>query len=285
MLRDRGMNSLRWARECTRVEALLQEVFLSTAAMHESAKISYSSQDSLDARKELFEMMGSYPSSDEEKERSLGLFLRGSLLARILATGELYQKIIHLPGIIVDLGTWRGQTAVLCENFRAIYEPLHFNRRILCLDTFDGYRGFTADDKPTPTHRDGTYVVGGDAYAELLKNLLVLHERNNAMGHCHGKHKVIKGDCRETLPAFFREYPNEIISLAFFDLNSFDPTLSAFNLIYERLVPGGVIAFWQLTRDVIPAEARVYAEHVLNSRKHELYRTDTYPGLCYLIKK
>ena len=73
--------------------------------------------------------------NDSEKERSLGLFIRGSLLARIVAIQELYLKIIDLPGSIYDIGTWRGQTAVLCENFRAIYEPLNFKRKIICFDT------------------------------------------------------------------------------------------------------------------------------------------------------
>jgi hypothetical protein len=251
---------------------------------HESSVITFSSGDSISARNELFSIMNSYSATVEEKERSLGLFLRGSLLARIIATSEIYQKIIHLPGIIIDLGTWRGQTAVLCENFRAIYEPLHLNRRIVCFDTFEGYKGFSGKDKPTQLHQDGTYGVGGPAYADFLAHLLKVHEKNNAMGHYHGKHKVIAGDCQKTLPKFFEENANEFVALAFFDVNSFEPTLKSFELIYEKLVPGGVIAFWQLTRDSIPAEAMVYTKHILNKYPHQLHRTAHYPGLCYLIK-
>ena len=253
--------------------------------MHESTVISYSSQDSLDARRELFEAMGAYPASADEKERSLGLFLRGSLLARIFAIEELYKQILPLPGIIIDLGTWRGQTAVLCENIRAIHEPLHLNRRIVCFDTFEGYKGFSTKDKATDLHREGTYVVGGAEYAKLLERLLILHERNNAMGHCHGKHRVIQGDCRQTLPSFFKENPNEFVALCFFDVNSYEPTAKSFELIFERLVPGGIVAFWQLTRDVIPAEATFYVARVLNGKPHEIRRSTYYPGLCYLIKK
>ena len=88
---------------------------------HESSVVTYSNQDSLDARRELFELMQSYPGTPEEKERSLGLFLRGSLLARIFAIAEIYQRIVPLPGAVLDIGTWRGQTAVVCENLRAIF--------------------------------------------------------------------------------------------------------------------------------------------------------------------
>jgi hypothetical protein len=251
---------------------------------HESTVITYSDENSLEARAKLFSLLKSYPATDSEAERSLGLFLRGSLLARIFAIRELYEKIVMKPGIILDLGTWRGQTAVLCENLRAILEPLHFNRRIVCFDTFEGYVGFSDQDKATDLHKDGTYGVGGE-YSEYLAELLILHEQNNAMGHNYGKHKVIKGDCRVTLPQFLSEHANELIVLAFFDLNSYEPTESSFIRIFDRLIPGGIVAFWQLTRDVIAAEGTVYNKSILHRFSHSIHRTLYYPGLCYLIKE
>jgi hypothetical protein len=249
---------------------------------HESTTISFSSEESLVARTEIFQLMQTYNATEGEKERSLGLFLRGSLLARMLAIGELYQKILDMPGMVLDVGTWRGQTAVLCENFRAIYEPLNQNRRIACFDTFEGYQGFSAKDKPTELHRDGTYGVGGSSYAEFLRELLILHEKSNANGHYYKKHKVIEGDVRQTLPQFFKDNPHEFVSLAFFDVNSYEPTHSAFKTVYERLVPGGIMAFWQLTRDTIPAEATHYVNEIMHKYPHKLYKTPTYHGLCYI---
>lgn len=251
---------------------------------HESTLISYSSTESIEARTELFSRLKAYPATPEEAERSLGLFLRGSLLARILAVRDIYERIIPLPGIIMDVGTWRGQTAVLCENLRSIYEPLHFNRRIVCFDTFEGYVGFSEKDKATSIHRDGTYGVGGDDYADYLNDLLILHEKNNAMGHNSGKHKVIKGDCRETIPSFFNENANEFVALAFFDVNAYEPSLAAFESVWARMAPGGIAAFWQLTRDKIPAEAMVYNQHILGKVAHTVQRCATYPGLCFLVK-
>ena len=253
---------------------------------HESTTISYSSNQSLEARAEIFELLKNYEGTPGEVERSLGLFLRGSLLARILATAEIYKKIVDIPGAIFDLGTWRGQTSVLCENLRAIYEPLNFNRRIVCFDTFEGYKGFSSKDTATQVHHDGTYSLGLK-YAEFLRNLLLLHEQSNAMGHVNGKHKVVEGDIRETLPAFFKQSPNEFVSLAFFDVNSYEPTQEAFKIIYSRLVPGGIVVFWQLTRDLIPAEGNHYASDILrnNEYQHTVHKVPIYPGLCYIQRK
>jgi len=185
---------------------------------HESSVLTFSTGHSLEARKEIFEMMVSYEGTEEEKERSLGLFLRGSLLARILGIVDIYKQIIDIPGVIFDIGTWRGQTAVICENLRAIYEPLHFNRRIICFDTFEGYKGFSEKDRASSLHNEGTYSLTGNDYAMWLRNILALHEKSNAMGHFNGKHKVIEGDCRKTIPQFFVDHPGEFIALAFLTL-------------------------------------------------------------------
>jgi hypothetical protein len=251
---------------------------------HESSVLTFSTEDSLRAREEIFGMMNTYESTDEEKERSLGLFLRGSLLARIMGIVDIYKQIIDIPGVIFDIGTWRGQTAVICENLRAIYEPLQFNRRIICFDTFEGYKGFSKKDRATRIHNEGTYALSGTNYAQWLQKILVLHEKSNAMGHIHGKHKVIEGDCRETIPQFFIDCPGEIIALSFFDINAYEPTAEAFQQVWERLAPGGIVAFWQLTRDSVPAEGMVYADKILNNKQHRLLRTPTYPGLCYIVK-
>lgn len=252
---------------------------------HESASLSYSDAAAVAARHEIFDLMRDYPGTPEETERSLGLFLRGSMLARILGVDEVYRMIVRLPGVVLDVGTWRGQTAVLCENLRAIHEPLNFNRRIVCFDTFEGYAGFSRTDRPTEAHREGSYSLGGARYSAYLEHLLALHERSNAMGHNHGKHRVVSGDCRKTVPKFFKDSPNEVVALAFVDLNAYEPTRVAVAEVWSRLVPGGVVAFWQLTRSAIRAEGLVYAESILPGANHDVSRSVHYPGLCFVQKR
>ena len=65
---------------------------------HESAGLTYSPPDSVEARKQIFDLMNHYQATEEEKERSLGLFLRGSLLARIMATADIYQCSVKICG-------------------------------------------------------------------------------------------------------------------------------------------------------------------------------------------
>lgn len=251
----------------------------------ESTAQSFSNKESLNARKEIFKMMNNFQWDDSEKERSLGLFIRGSLLARIIATQELYLKIINLPGTIFDIGTWRGQTAVLCENFRAIYEPLNLRRKIVCFDTFDGYPEFSEKDNPLRFQRKGTYQAGGLEYVEYLKELLCLHEKSNAMGHNYNKHEIIVGNTEKTIPNYFKDNPHTLISLAFLDLNSYNSTHSALSYIYPKIVPSGIIAFWQLQNHEVHGEGGVYNDFINGKYMHKCLKSKVYPGLCYIIKE
>ncbi|MET7441135.1 hypothetical protein ABZS63_28035, partial [Streptomyces sp. NPDC005568] len=80
----------------------------------------------------------------------------------------------------------------------------------------------------------------------------------------HDKHHVWEGDCRDTLAAFGEAHPGEMVALAWFDLNVIEPTRHAFDAVMERLVPGGIVAFWQLTRGgQLPAEGIHYLRDLL----------------------
>lgn len=226
---------------------------------HESAHFTNSSSDSIKARWDLYGVAQDYSATAEEIERNPGLFIRGAVLARLLAVADVYEAIIDLPGLVFDIGTWRGQTAVLCENLRAIYEPLNFQRSVVAFDTFDGYAGFSEDDNDSEAHGPGKYAVGPD-YAAFLANLLTLHEKNNAMGHVVGKHSVVRGDASVTVADFLAERPGVPVALAFFDLNVYEPTRAALDALSSHVVSGSRLVFWQLMRPGFQAESRAVSE-------------------------
>ena len=252
---------------------------------HESKQITNASETNKTARSKIFELSKKFPGTDEEKERNPFLFTKASDIARFIAIQELYSKILNMPGCIADFGTWRGQTAIQCENLRAVYEPLNFDRRIYCFDTFEGYKGFTAEDKSSNFHKDGTYSTE-ENYHEYLQLLLKSHEGANAQGHIINKHKIVKGDITSTLPETLVQNCNEIFSLVFFDLNIYNVTKVPYDSIINRIPKGGIIAFWQLTRnnEVLDAEGKFYINELLQSNIFEIHKCQTYPSLVYLSK-
>ena len=67
------------------------------------------------------------------------LVIRTGLLAKLFFLQDVYQQIVGVPGDFIELGSWYGQTSIILENLRAIYEPFNLTRKIISVDTFSGY--------------------------------------------------------------------------------------------------------------------------------------------------
>jgi hypothetical protein len=54
--------------------------------------------------------------------------------------------------------------------------------------------------------------------------------------------RVITGDILQTVPTFAAGSQGTRLSMIFFDVNLYKPTLTGFRALYPLLVPGGVVA-------------------------------------------
>lgn len=69
----------------------------------------------------------------------MGIFLNSKTWARLKFMDFIYQKIIELPGVVMEFGTRWGQNIATFAALRGIYEPFHRHRKILAFDTFEGF--------------------------------------------------------------------------------------------------------------------------------------------------
>src|SRR5262245_24877699 len=99
----------------------------------------YSSREEIEAYDDLEGMLKDFPIPHGEVLGNLGLFLTRASMSRILFMHDLYLKIVHVPGCIMELGCHWGQNLALCATFRTIYEPQNVGRKIVGFDTFEGY--------------------------------------------------------------------------------------------------------------------------------------------------
>ena len=253
---------------------------------YDPRKISLSSPDQIDIRKKLYSKMSDLKIPFHEKERSLGLFLRGSLLARLLAINEIYSKIIEMPGSICDFGAWRGQTAVVCENLRAIYEPFNYERRIFLFDTFEGYKGFKKNESSIKNFSDGAYSIEKNYEKELIE-ILLLHEKMNIPNNLINKHKVYKGDIKKTLLKFLNERISYPLSLTFMDFNNETSTFFTLEKIKNNLISGSIIVFWQFQRKEIPGDNKAFFKFVKKNPKitFKVCKSKFYPSMSYVLVK
>ena len=231
--------------------------------------------DTFTHRARLHEMFANSPLPKDDLMFNLGLYVRSSLLVKFLVLNDLYVRFKSLPGALIEFGTWWGQNLVLLENLRTIHEPFNKQRAILGFDTFKGYplEG-SLSPEATKTHKG--YATGA-AYSDYLKELLEVHEGNNAFGHIRGNCKLVEGDVQQTAPRYFIDHPETLVAFAYFDLGPYEPTIAALRAILPHLVPGSILLFDELTWVGAPGEAIAFKE-IFSKTKYSVEKCQLYPS-------
>lgn len=206
----------------------------------------------------LYQLFAERPMDDDNLFVNLGMFMRSSALAKVLFINELYEIIRDIPGVIVEFGTWWGQNVILFENLRAINEPFNASRRIIGFDSYKGYVGFTAQDRKTDFINVGAHSVSYN-YREYLEKLVAFHERNNIL-HNIRKHELIEGDITKSAPQYFKNHPETIVALAYFDIALYEPTKAGLKAIKPHLIPGSVLLMDELNSPDAPGETIAFRE-------------------------
>lgn len=199
---------------------------------------------------------------------NLGLFADTRMLSKILFLNHVYQKITHLQGVVMDLGTRWGQNAVIMQTLRAIYEPYNYQRKILAFDTFTGFVGNSEHDGDLANGQGLAAVT--DNYQQHLDSIMQAHEQLHPLNHMK-KFEIVAGDVRQTVERYLSQNPETLISLAFFDLDIYEPTKKVLEDIMPRLGKGSILVFDQLNYKGTPGETRAVLE-CLNINQHEIRR-------------
>ena len=202
--------------------------------------------------RELCVMLKETPLPDDELLQNLGLYLTSKSLARILFFYEIYQKILHTHGVIMEFGVRWGQTISLLSALRGIFEPYDRHRKIIGFDTFEGFRGMNAKDGNNCRCVDGSFSVP-QGYEGYLEKIVSLQDGMNPIPHLK-KYELVKGDATTTIPEYLRRHPETLVSLAVFDFDIYAPTKAALEAIIPRLFKGSVLVFDELCDDIFPGE-------------------------------
>jgi hypothetical protein len=166
-------------------------------------------------------------------ENGFHWFSEQSRINKILAHYELYKMILDLPGDIFELGVFKGASLIRFLNFRALLES-EDSRRVIGFDVFGQFprEGLSLSDDLTFIDRfEGT---GGDGVSkEQLDSIL----RNKSFRN----YQLIKGNIFHTIPEYLRTFPYTKLSLIHLDMDVKEPTEFALEILFERLVPGGLL--------------------------------------------
>jgi hypothetical protein len=170
------------------------------------------------------------------------VYTKRILVTRFLAHYELFRMTTDLPGSIVELGVSRGVSFFSFHKFLEIFCPTDTAKKVFGFDTFEGLNDFSEKDGKSAGDATTDKQLGGwsaaDGGAEVFR-LASLYNCDNILAR--ERCRVIKGRVQDTLPVFLSEMPGLRISLLHFDLDLYEPTLFALELLWDLVVPGGVV--------------------------------------------
>lgn len=183
-------------------------------------------------------------------------FVRRRDLPRLLCRYELFKKIEHLPGSIVELGVFRGSGLFTWGNLLETFCPGDRTRMVYGFDHFQGYKDLTSEDGAAGAWIDktiGRMVSDGD----FIRELIDIHTADNLLPGVE-RCRIIDGDIMETVPDFSASNMGVRLSMLYFDIGPYEPTACALEHLYPLVLPGGLVVFnsygmppWQGEADAI----------------------------------
>ena len=224
----------------------------------ELGNITFDSEEEVSIREQLVMHFNQNPIPNDEILSNLGLFLNSKNLSRILFMDHLYKQIIDVQGIIIEFGTRWGQTIVLFSALRGIYEPFNRHRKIVGFDTFKGFPIVSKKDGKSKLMKEGNYDVT-ENYMDYLTKVMELQEKGNPLSHIK-KFDLIAGDAAVEIKKYFKNHPETIIALVYFDLDLYAPTKKCLDAIRPHLVKGSVLGFDELNDTDCPGETTALKE-------------------------
>ena len=220
------------------------------------------------------------PLPANEQLANLGMFLTSKNLSRILFFYEIYQKILHHHGVVMEFGVRWGQTLTVLSALRGIFEPFNRHRKIVGFDTFSGLLGMAPQDGSASQCQDGDFSVP-PGYQQYLHRLLQLHEATNPISHLQ-KFELVAGDVTTSLPEYLQRHPETVVSLAIFDFDLYQPTRVTLEALLPHLCKGSVLVFDELCDPYFPGETIALRE-VLGLRDLRIQRLPMTARVSYCV--
>ena len=146
----------------------------------------------------------------------------------ILWLDRIYQKIVKVPGHIVELGVAYGRNSIIFSNLI----KMNGDDMVRKYYGFDTFKGYTEESLSIDKH------LGKENWKDNSKDYV--WDKLVRLGHrdiC----ELIEGDIVAKVPEFLENRPNFRIALLYVDCNAYLPAIKGMDFFKEYMMPGGVI--------------------------------------------
>jgi len=187
----------------------------------------------MSTQNEDFHIQGFSSSQSWGFENAFHWFSSPSRINKLLAQYDLYQKIVDLPGEVIELGVYKAASLIRFATFRQTLENDNA-RKIIGFDAFGAFprehvslasdRQFIEDFE-----RNGGHGLGLEEVAAIFRHKGITNI------------ELIAGNIQQTLDVFLEKSPATRIALLHLDMDVKEPTQYALQRLYDRVVPQGLI--------------------------------------------
>jgi hypothetical protein len=214
-----------------------------------------------------------------DKLRAFPRFVPVAELGRFLAKSRIFDRILRVPGSIVECGVFGGGGLMTWAALSAILEPLNHVRRVIGFDTFEGFARAGAKDAPPSANPHA--VTGGlaaDTAGEIAQAAAIF-DLYRPLGHIP-KVELVRGDALTTIPDYLERNAHLVVSLLYLDFDLYEPTKCALERFVPRMPKGAVIAFVELNHRAWPGETMALFD-TLGIRSLKLERFPFQPQISF----
>ena len=232
-----------------------------------------------DAVKDVFEnASGAFP----DKLDAFPKFASRQAIAKFLTKYELFRKVLHVNGSVVECGVLHGGGLLAWAKLSAILEPINHTRKIIGFDTFEGFPSI--HDKDHGMDESGHLRTGGLTGSTLdeVAAAVSLFDLNRPLNHIP-KVELVQGDMAETAQRYVDDNPHLVVSLLNLDVDLYEPTKAALDAFVPRMPKGAIVVFDQLNAATFPGETLAVHEYFgVNSIEIERFYFDSYVSYAVL---
>jgi hypothetical protein len=203
-------------------------------------------------------------------ENGFHWFSEQSRINKMLAHYELYKMIVDLPGDIFELGVYKGASLIRFCTFRALLES-EDSRKIIGFDAFGHFPRERLSLNEDLSFIDGFEIAGGDGLSQEDLSAVL---NNKAFRN----YQLIKGNIFDTVPDYLKKHPYVKLSLVHLDMDVKEPTEFALDIVFDRLVPGGLLVVddYNAVAGATEAVDLFVKRNKLSIRKLRNYRVPSY---------
>jgi len=202
-----------------------------------------------------------------------------NIIFKLLMRNRLYDQIRTLHGDIVECGVFKGSGVAAWLKMMDMDAP-HDIRKVIGFDFYDP--SFTGDLEG----EDKKYME--DVFSRCEKSghadffVETINEKLLSAGFKPNKFELVKGDITLTSKEYLKTRPGFRISLLYMDLDIEHPTYETLINLWDRIVPGGIIAFDEYAYPVWSEANGV--DRFIKEKGLKLNKLDIKAPTAYIVK-